>query len=232
MNDSIEVKPCAELAPIVQVEGARFTETGVLLDSTDEQTLRRASGFVMRLRKALDWCTGDMADGWLKFITQRDKADGIKARDDRHARQMELEHIGAYADTYGARRDVILDRQTIAHFFPHHLRRVELSFEHHAEAYIEAKGDLLAADKLLAVAAENKWSVFELRAHIRKNNARIDDDEGGPLDLGEDPRIGETQLWVARRIRWARDMEPATARLMLESIKPLVETLTRRANAA
>lgn len=222
------------IAPIVQIQGAQFTETGLILQNTDERTLREAGAIVMRLRKAIDWCLGDVTATWLKFITAKDRAQGIKPETERQARQLELNHIAEYADAYDMNRDVLADHESLARFFPQSMRRPALTFQHHAEAFAGCDGDLAVANEWLGMAESKSWTVAELRAFIRRQKAVVAPDaDTDPVNPDLDRKVGEIELWAAKRLRLANDLSPASARVMLAQLRrtvELIETLTRRAH--
>lgn len=221
-------------ACIIEMHGVRITELGLVMLPEARGIDPELDTLVRRWEKAIAWCRGDLAVRYVSRAKTIDAEAGVKARDERHARQMELEHIAAYADFLELNRDKVAEAEEIARFFPHELRRAELSFEHHAEAMTGSKGDRALASSWLDMAIANAWTVSELRAYIRKQNAAGNagsDDE--PPEHGIDRKLSEIELWAAKQLKAVQSIPPSVARAQLNSLRrlvELVETLTRRAH--
>lgn len=217
-------------ATITTISGVQITELGLVSDALDDQINPEIDAVVAKWERAINWLRGDLAARYLRQSTQRSK---IKARDERHARQLELEHIATYADLYELNRDKVAEAEEVARFFPFEMRRKELTFQHHLEAMIGSKGQVDAAAELLDLCIANAWTVSELRAYIRKQHAERPEEPSEPPEPGLDRKVGELELWASKRLRDAQTMPPASARALLLQMRrtvELVETLTRRAS--
>ena len=83
--------------------------------------------------------------------------------------------LAAAADTIGVSRTTLYHRVTVAHRFPPDRRRADLSYSHHAEV-VALPAEV--ADRLLAAAAGEGWTVARLRAaaheaSVEGENARL-----------------------------------------------------------
>jgi hypothetical protein len=220
MSNEMELKGAAE---IVVVDGVRFTELGVVFPpEPSEQQIREAGGKLRQLRRALDWCEGDVLGAWVRFIMERDEAEnGIRARNDEHAAQMEMDHITAYAENTGADSRRLLECSRVAEFFPKELRREALGFEHHAEVLSAFPDDLALANRWLDRAVENGWSAGELRRKIRESRVVAPPPEPGSAagSSDVDRRLNDVTLWASKMLKRAVVIKEEEARELLARLR-------------
>lgn len=223
----------AELEPLnrnITLPGVHFAEHGLEFDGEPSPDTVHALGrMLQRIDSCGRWWQGDFLRVYAPM--HRRPARGHETVDEQ--RQMELVSIGEYAEACGLRRDRLVDDEEIARFFPMAERRRALTFDHHAEAYGGAKGDYTRAAGWLDLAIERKWSVAQLRAHIRKQNAiaAAGDEDAGPLP-DADAKLDTIELWAAQRIRRAGELKAREARELLARMPRTVELVDALRHAA
>ncbi len=216
----------------IALEGATFGKTGITFSDTSEKTLSRVGVMLGLMESCVEW---GWADYLPRLVAQRQGGVAAKPKRNETAEQLELRCVAEFAELTGRDAQRLAERDRVGRFFPPEVRRPGLSFDHHAEAWAGAKGDLKRASEWLTRAEEKRWSVADLRAYIRRSTAPMAAPRSAPApEVVAELDLSELEMVSARRLRAVKSADANAARAMLDALKTtsaLVDELRRRANA-
>lgn len=211
--------------------GVSFTSTGLRWKGEPSERTVTNTGRVLRLmRSVVDWGEADYLPRMVALALGRRPKRNAKYGQT-NSDQMELGVITSYAELNGRNPRALHVRDAVGRFFPADDRRPELSFDHHAEAWSAADGDLKKARGWLDAAVEGKFTVSQLRAHIHgKTQTGI---APAHTDATGDAELARLDLAAARLIPQVRSYDQARANAQLHamaSVVALVDALRERAS--
>lgn len=99
--------------------------------------------------------------------------------------------------------------------------RVPVSWRHHLDALNECQGDVKKALVWLHKAHENKWSVSQMRNHMRPANAKYaDEDDKGTVSV---------KRWIQNLELWERSkFTPSVAAVVLQDLETIANKIRAR----
>lgn len=195
-----------------QPDSSKIFVTGIGLKITAELTYddwRQAGHRLSGMVNSSSWCLGD----WLVY--------GMDNYQDRYRKAI---------DTVGLHYQTLRNYFWIARQFPMERRRVQLSFQHHAEV---ASLSPEKQDLLLDRAERLMWTTKELRAHVRDERANNQcDDIPDYVDLTALPRIRVPSGQLAK---WRLAADQADTKFdswLIETLNRAAEQVTAAPSAA
>lgn len=214
----------------IVVPGCTFSKTALRLSVVDEATLLHAGAFLDQVEASRAWWHGDYLLAYCEFRLAQESATLRKEAqaDPAMVQRLYRRYTAERSDIAKVEVDTLHEWRNVADFYEPLRRRSELSNRHHVEAMQAAGDDSAVADNWLDQAIENRWSVPQMRAAIRKaKHSAAEPDE--PL-----PQVTQQELFACAR--WARtvtkrvdDMDIEEAKQLLSDLQPILALSARLA---
>lgn len=207
----------------IVVPGCKFSRVGLRLEHLDEATLLHAGAFLQQVEGCRAWWWGDFLLALCRFrLSQEDGSLRDEAkRDPKLEHRLFRRYTSEHGEVARVDVDVMHDWRNISAFYDLPRRRGELSNTHHLEAMQAAEGDNTIADDWLDKAINNRWTVPQMRAAIRRAKQQ------GAEPYEPMPEVHQQELFACAR--WSKavakrvpDMGISEAEQLLRDLQPIV----------
>lgn len=207
----------------INVPGCTFSRTALKIGVIDEDTLIHAGTFLAQVEGCRAWWWGDYLLAYCAFrLEQEDKPLRDEAkRDPKMCQRLYRRYTAERSDVARVDIDTLHEWRNVCDFYEMPRRRGDLSNEHHREAMYAAEGDAAIADQWLESAIENKWTVPQMRAAIRRSK-QTESEPDEPLPEMHQQELFACARWSRAAIRRVPTMDTGEARQLLADLQPIL----------
>jgi hypothetical protein len=221
----------------IAIPGVRFTRTSMIFERLEEATLVAAGAFLQAVDECGAWWRGDHLAAYCGYNIGLEEKENGRAFDELTKQDKLKQYTSRYATTWNREPKTLHGYLAMSRFYNLDCRQSELSWSHHWEAAVGARGegDLATAQNWLDLAMKHRWSVSELRAAIR-NAKRAEAATAEPAAQMLLPvELVNCRRFVCAHIASVADMDIEDARAQLaelEQVHAYIVALTRRVSAS
>lgn len=213
-----------KVSSLLAVPGARFTQTALLIDKTDERTITQIGRYLQTIDACVAWWWGDFIEAWCqrKLAEENAKVKAEASGDDEKRERLYVHYTTEYARLTGRDEYTVMQWRAVAAFFKVGSRLPTLSWSHHHEAMHGADGNVSVALEWMKRAVKNKWSKTQLRAAIRSMNAHGDDDDS-IMPSVRYAEVIQFKRWASTTLKRLPGMEASEAKMLRADLQPALE---------